>query len=202
MYNLSKNKVLLLRLFFSNPDREFYIQEIGRILGRRPGSFQRMLYQLENQGLLSSRYSANARFFRANRGHPLFEETKSIVFKTVGIAGSLKEALADLAGIAFAFIYGSYAKGQERQDSDIDLMIIGAPDEGLLLQRLETLESSLSREINYLVRSSLDVVEASPRSESFLLRVLEEPKIFLIGHEDGLRELAQRRPDQSGHSGP
>ena len=201
MFSFSKNTALLLRLFFSNPDREYYIQEIGRILGKKPGVFQRMLYKLERQGVLSSRYTANARFFRANRGHPLFEETKSIVFKTVGVAGSLKEALADLAGIDSAFIYGSCAKGQERPDSDIDLMIIGAPDEDVLLEKLAALETSLKREINYRIRPSLDIVEAVQRPEPFLVRVLEEPKIFLVGHEDGLRALAQGRPIKSGGSG-
>jgi predicted nucleotidyltransferase len=200
MYKFSKNEGLLLRLFFSSPDREFYIQEIGRVLGRKPGSFQRMLYQLEGQGILSSRYSANARYFRANRDHPLFEEIKSIVFKTVGIAGSLREALAGVPGIEFAFIYGSYAKGQERPDSDIDLMIIGTPDENILLERLEALESSLGREINYQVRTSLGIVEASPESQPFLVRILKEPKVFLFGQEDELRALAKGRADQD--SGP
>lgn len=202
MYKFSKNEGLLLRLFFSSPDREFYIQEIGRVLGRKPGSFQRMLYQLEGQGILSSRYSANARYFRANRRYPLFEELRSIIFKTVGIAGSLKEALAEVERIEFAFIYGSYAKGQERPDSDIDLMIVGAPDEDILLERFEALESSLGREINYQVRTSLEIVEASPESGPFLLRILEEPKVFIIGQEDELRALAKGRPDQDGGPGP
>lgn len=199
--DFSKNKALLLGLFFTNPDREYYIQEIGRILGKKPGAFQRMLYKLESQGILSSRFSANARFFQANQAHPLFEETKSIVFKTIGIAGRLMEALTDLAGIEIAFIYGSYAKGQERPDSDIDLMIVGAPDEGVLYQRIDDLESSLRREINFRVLSSLDIVEAAQGSEPFLRRVLEEPQIFLVGHEDTLRAMAQSRPDQTGGSG-
>ncbi len=202
MYHFARNEGLLLGLFFSNPNREFYIQEIGRLLGKSPGSFQRALYRLDEHGVLTSRYSANARFFRANRGHFLFEEIRNIVFKTVGIAGSLRETLAGIPGIDLAFLYGSFARAQERPDSDIDLMIIGAPDEDILLERLEPLESSLGREINYQVRTSLEMVKASPESEPFLLRVLEEPKVFLIGREDELRALAKGRADQGGHPGP
>src|SRR4030067_3070562 len=99
MFKLSKNEALLLRLFFTNPGREFYIQEIGRILSKKPGVFQRTLYNLERSGILASQYRATARYFRANEGHPLFEEIKSIIFKTVGVMESLKEVLGKSGSI-------------------------------------------------------------------------------------------------------
>jgi len=121
LLSFSKNKALLLRLFYTNPDREYYIQEIGRILGKKPGTFQRTLYNLERQRILTSVYKANARFFRANRDHPLFEEIKSIIFKTVGVTESLKEVLDTAGPIAFAFVFGSFARASENPLSDIDL---------------------------------------------------------------------------------
>ena len=47
--------------------------------------------------------------------------------KLTGVAGLiLRAALAPVSGdIVAAFIYGSIASGQERPNSDIDLMIIG-----------------------------------------------------------------------------
>jgi len=198
----SKNEALLLGLFFTNPDREYYIQEIGRILGKKPGTFQRMLYKLESHGILSSRYSANARFFRANRSHPLFEEAKSVVFKTTGAAGRLKGALTDMAGVEFAWIYGSFAKAAENPMSDVDLLIVGSPDEKLITAKLDALEKRLGREINYRTRSSIEIVREFRGAEPFLLHVLAGPKVFLIGDEDGLRRLLERQPDQEGGPGP
>jgi predicted nucleotidyltransferase len=196
MFKLSKNEALLLRLFFTNPGTEFYIQEIGRILGKKPGVFQRTLYNLERSGILASQYRANARYFRVNEGHPLFEEIKSIIAKTVGLIGSLKEILRNAGSIDFAFIYGSFAKASENPISDIDLMIVGSPDENVILRRVSELEHSLKREINYRIYSSIDCVRDIQRAEPFLLNILADRKIFLIGDENELRKLAEGSPDK------
>lgn len=48
MRELSKNRAELLRLFLTNPDQSFYIQEIGRILGKKLGIFQRTLNSMQH----------------------------------------------------------------------------------------------------------------------------------------------------------
>jgi predicted nucleotidyltransferase len=40
------------------------------------------------------------------------------VLKTAGVAGQIKVALERLTGVQFAFIYGSYAKGEEKAHID------------------------------------------------------------------------------------
>lgn len=82
---LSKNKLKLLKLFYDHPASQFYIQEIGRKLGKKPGVFQRTLNNLYKDGLLLSEYKANARFFRVNTQNPIYNELKSIVSKTACI---------------------------------------------------------------------------------------------------------------------
>jgi len=86
MRNFSKNTLKLLRLFYSHPEEEFYIQQLGRILKKKPGVFQRTLYNLEKDGVLKSDYKANARFFKANKEYSLYKEFKSITFKAVSAA--------------------------------------------------------------------------------------------------------------------
>lgn len=201
MFKFSKNEALLLRLFYTNPGAEYYMHEIGRILGKKPGVFQRTLYNLEEQGILASQYRANARYFRVNEGHPLFEEIKSIISKTVGVIGSLSKVLRNAGSIDFAFIYGSFAKGNENPLSDIDLMIVGSPDESVLLQRLSELEHSLKREINCRIYSSIDYVRDIQGAEPFLLNILADRKILLIGEENELRKMAEGSPDQETGSG-
>jgi outer membrane protein TolC len=79
---LSKNKLKLLKLFYAHPSSQFYIQEIGRKLGKKPGVFQRALNNLQEDGLLLSEYKANARFFRINTNNPIYNELKSIIAKS------------------------------------------------------------------------------------------------------------------------
>ncbi len=76
-----KNTLKLLKVFYSHPEQQFYIQELGRVIKKKPGVFQRTLYNLEKQGLLQSCYKANARFFSVNKSHPLYNEFKTIVQK-------------------------------------------------------------------------------------------------------------------------
>ncbi len=183
---LSKNKALLLRLFFTHPGRAYYIQEIGRILKKKPGVFQRDLNNLAKEGILESFYKVNARYFKINKEYPLYKQLKEIISKTIGIEGSLKEALSKIEGIESAFIFGSYAKGEERAISDIDLFIIGHPDENKVIESISKLEKKLDREINYHIYSEKDLEKKIKEKDSFIKRVLKGPKIMLIGKEDEL----------------
>jgi outer membrane protein TolC len=85
MQLFSKNKISLLKFFYSHPDRQFYIQEMGRLLGKKPGVFQRALNNLHDQGLLISEYKANARFFSINKNSPIYNELKSIISKSAKV---------------------------------------------------------------------------------------------------------------------
>lgn len=189
MRELTKNRAELLRLFLTNPEQSFYIQEIGRILSKKPGIFQRTLNNMEKEGILVSEYKANARYFKTNKDYPLYKELKSIVFKTVGVSGGLKEALNKVRNIDFSFIYGSYAKAKENYLSDIDLVVIGNPNEDLLIRELDKLEDALNREINYKLYSLKDFKKEIKEKEPFLLEILRDKKIMLIGEEDELRKV-------------
>lgn len=189
MKELTKNRAELLRLFLTNPEQSFYIQEIGRILGKKPGVFQRTLNNMEKEGILASEYRANARYFKANKGYPLFKELKSIVFKTVGVSGGLKDILKKVGKISFSFIYGSYAKSKENYLSDIDIVIIGTPDEDLLIKELDKLEDVLNREINYKLYSLKEFKKEIKEKEPFLLEILRDKKIMIIGDENELRKI-------------
>ena len=191
MLKLSRNKALLLRLFYTNPDHQFYIHEIGRILNKKPGVFQRTLYEMEREGILRSEYKANARFFRANRDYPLYDEYKSIVFKTIGVIGSVKEVLEKAGPIDFSFVYGSFAKSKENYLSDIDVVIIGSPDEDKIIRDFEKLEEELKREINFKLYSLKEFLTRVRHKDPFLLEILKDQRIMLIGGEDELRETAE-----------
>jgi predicted nucleotidyltransferase len=116
------------------------------------------------------------------------EELKNILFKSVGIAEALKNNFKE-KGIRFAFIYGSYAKGQESLLSDIDLMIIGDISGRELSSILSKPKRELMREINYTVFQSDEFIDKANKKDHFLDSVLKEKKIFIVGSEDGLKSF-------------
>ena len=186
---LTKNKAEILRVFFTNPEQSFYMQEIGRALGKKPGVFQRTLNNFVEEGVLESERRANARYFWINKNYPLYQELKSIVFKTVGVQGSIANILIKIKGVVFAFIYGSYAKDKEHKTSDIDVMIIGDINEGDLITKLDELEGKVKREINYNLYTLEGFKFDLKKKNSFLMEIMADKKIMLIGSEHELRKI-------------
>ena len=187
----TKNRAELLSLFFTNPEKSFYMQEVGRILNKKPGVFQRTLNNMVSEGILVSEYRANSRYFKVNKKNPIYKELKSIIFKTIGIAGSIKQVLDELNNLEGAFIYGSYAKNKENYLSDIDILIIGNPDEEILLNKLDNLVKKLQREINYKIYSYKDLKREILEKEPFIINILEDKKIMLIGNENEIPKISK-----------
>lgn len=182
---LTKNQRLLLRLLFTNPEKSFYMQEIGKILGKKPGVFQRTLNGLVEDGFLTSEFRANSRYFQANTKHTLYPEFKKIVEKTAGVETSLQELVNSIKEIKVAILYGSFAKGKERQDSDIDLLIVGtARVEDELSKKIPRLEKQLQREINYKLYSETEYRKRRQIKDAFLEEVLSDKKIVFKGNPD------------------
>ena len=158
-------------------------------MGKKPGNFQRAINNMEKEGILISERKANARYFKANKEYPLYEEMKNIVFKTVGVTGSIKDVLQKIGSIDYAFIYGSYAKASENYLSDIDLIVVGECDENEIIKNLDRLEELLKRDINYKLYTLRGLKKEVKQKEPFLLNILQDKKVMLIGDENDLRKI-------------
>lgn len=182
----SKTRKELFRLYFTNPDQEYYLRELERILRTPVSMIRKELTQLEEDGLFLSKKKANLTYYLLDQSYPLFDELKSIVFKTIGIQGLLREILGKMRGIEVAFIYGSFAKHEETGRSDIDLLLIGNVDEDRLLRKVNKLEKVLKREINYSIFQRDEFNHKTKEKDPFITDLIKNPKIFLIGGENDL----------------
>lgn len=153
--------------------------------GAGQGGVQRELAQLVDAGILIKTREANLTNYQANVNSPVFSELKRLVEKTAGIAGFFRAALLPLAGtIEHAFLYGSVARGEERADSDIDLMVIGEASFFDVVAAVSSLQELLGREVNPAVFTSSELRERLAKGDSFLARVMREEKTSLIGGDD------------------
>jgi len=188
MFRITKSKLReeLLNLYFTNPSKRYYLRELERILNFSVGNIRRELIKLESAGLFLSENKGNLLYYYLNRSYPLFDELKSIIFKTSGVPKMLQNILKKINGISQAFIYGSFARGEEKEDSDIDLLIIGEVNEDRLVEEMDKLERKLQREINYAIYGKEDFKKKKKEGNSFILDIFKEKKIFLIGDANGL----------------
>jgi len=182
MFDFLKNdKGQILKLFFQDPDKEYYMREIAKILKKEPGHFQAYLNSLVKEGILKDEKKGPLRYFSLNKAHPLYDELKTMVSKTLGIESKLKKIANEFDKIESAFIYGSVARNTENSFSDIDLILIGEANEDLLLALLSGAESELKREINYQIYSKKEFKQKLKNKNGFLTKILKEPKIILKG---------------------
>jgi len=182
----SRIRAKILGWLFTHPDESFFVRQIALILKEDPTNVSREMAKLEELGILRSKRNGNLKHFQANQECPFFEELKGLVLKTTGVAGRIRASLDKLAGIEYAFIYGSYAKGEEKADSDVDLLIIGDVDMDRLDSNLGKLEKTLGREINYVLYSMEEFKSKKKAKDGFLMDVLNGKKIMLVGAENGL----------------
>lgn len=185
----SKTQRQVLGLLFVAPDRSYYANEIVRHAGVGIGAVQRELEKLSGAGLLTVRQVGNQKHYQANPQSPIFEELRGIVIKTFGLSDMLRANLLEFASrIRAAFIYGSVAKAVDTASSDIDLMIV-SPDLSYaeVMARLAETEAHVGRKINPTLYKPESFARKRAEDSAFVNRVLEQPKIFLIGTEDDLR---------------
>lgn len=186
----AKSRRRLLTLFLTHPEQRFYHTQIVRDLKMPVSAVQTELKKLSDVGFLKIEREANIKFFRVNKDFPLYHELKSIIYKTIGLADTLKENLSKIGHIEVAFIYGSVAKNTEDVRSDIDLMIIGEPNMDELHKTVSMAEEALSREINFTVFSAEEWRKNIKTKRGFATTVNKDQKIFLISDEDELRQVS------------
>jgi predicted nucleotidyltransferase len=182
----SRIRAKILGWLFTHPDESFFVRQIALILKEDPTNVSREMAKLEELGILRSKRNGNLKHFQANQECPFFQELKGLILKTTGVAGRIRASLEKLAGVEYAFIYGSYAKGEEKADSDVDLLIIGDVDMDRLDSNLGKLEKTLGREINYVLYSMEEFKSKKKAKDGFLMDVLRGKKIMLVGAENGL----------------
>jgi predicted nucleotidyltransferase len=182
----TKSQQRVLSLLFGKPDASFYTNEIVRQASMGRGTITRELEKLASSGLVTVTKAGNQRHYQANQESPVYKELSGIVRKTFGIADVLKQALQPvIEKLELAFVYGSIAKGTETFDSDIDLMLIGG---GLnyneVIELLMPAEESLQRDINPTLFTQKEYQNRLEDGQSFLQRVMDQPKIMIKGEID------------------
>jgi predicted nucleotidyltransferase len=189
----SQARVAVLKLLLLNAGNRYYLREIASLTEQPVQAVQRELPKLEAIGLLEHTVQGNRKYYQVKRECPIFAELKAIFLKTVGLGDALKEYLGHAkADIRVAFIYGSYARGEESVASDMDLFVVGAIGARELSTALASARSELAREINPVLMTPEEFREKVASGNHFVRSVLEEPKTFLVGNATDLEALAGR----------
>ncbi len=188
-----KTRQAVLALLYGRADTSFYTKQVMDAVKIGHGTVQRELKNLTATGIIIREVQGRQVYYRANEKCPIFNELKSIVRKTFGVADVLRQSLTPGADkMQVAFIFGSIARSSDDRRSDIDLMVVGRITFGDVVSLLKPAEEKLGREVNPVVYPVAEFKKKVKEDRHFLRTVLEEEKIFVIGDEDELRKLVER----------
>jgi len=189
-----KTRQAVLALLYGRADSSFYTKQILDSVKIGRGTVQRELKNLTDTGIIIREVQGRQVYYRANDKCPIFNELKSIVRKTFGVADVIRQSLATVADkIQVAFIFGSVAKRTENRFSDIDLLVVGNITFGEVVDLLSPAEGTLNRELNPVVYTLSEFNKRLSENHYFISDILSGDKIFVVGDENELQSLVGKR---------
>jgi len=187
----SKSRVKLLELLLLNPTEELHLREMSRRTHVSAPYVKREMTNLINLGLVLKRSQGNLTLFKFNKDSPIAEELKRIFLKTESFGRFIQDSLKEIGNIKFALIYGSFAKGEEAETSDIDLLIIGDVNERRMLGIMEKIEERVGREVNYIAWTEYEFEKKALERIPLLEEIVNTPVIMIVGDLDELRKAGK-----------
>jgi len=180
----SEVRINILSHFFMHPDEGYYIRQLEKILKKPVSNIQKELVKLEKINLLSSSVEGNQKRYILKNEFPLYDELRNIFIKTTGLSDLIRDSLHLIKKIEFAFIYGSFATGDETSQSDVDLMIVGNVSGIIINKSIKEVEKQINRMINYSIYSKGEIEKRISANDNFIKTILEAPIILIIGNKD------------------
>lgn len=186
----SRLRARLLGWLLLHPDDRYFVRQLESIIGEDATNISRELAKLATMGIVTSHSEGRQKYYQADVDCPVYTELRGLVLKTVGLVDTVRTALEPLADrLKIVFLFGSFARGQEKTDSDVDLMAIGEVTFGEVIASLESAQTNLGREINATVYPVTEFRDKLRAGNHFLNSLMGQEKIFIIGGERELEGL-------------
>lgn len=183
---------LVLGWLLGHPDESFFLRQIVRQTGLPLGSVQRELEALTSAGLVTRTSQGRQVYFQADRESPVFPELQSLFVKTAGVADVLRDALRRLAPkIKVAFVFGSAARNELSNQSDVDVLVVGDVSFGDVVDAIADAQRVIGRDVNPSVYPADEFLAKIRGGHHFLNAVLREPYVLLTGDRDELEGLVR-----------
>ncbi len=166
----------VLELFIKNPYERYYLREASRILDISPMTVKRALDLLVEDRMLLREEFKKQILYKANMESIAFKHLKVAYnlawLEKKDIVNYLKE---NLAGLSSLVLYGSFAKGENDEKSDIDLLAISLSGTKKDIALME-----LSKETSLTVFTPAKWREQAKKNKAFYIDVITEG-IVLFG---------------------
>lgn len=181
----SKTRVKLLQLFYSNPNRSFYVREITRKIDEQINSVRRELSNLLSIGIIVSDTTNNRLYYEVNQKFEYFEPltqifgsgTKAISAETTPGADSEQGDIKSIGNVEIALLTGQFTRDDT---SGVDVFLVGDINQARLGKFMTDLEAKEGKELRYTQMSLSDFQYRKQIKDRFVANILAAKKQVLI----------------------
>jgi len=181
----SKTRVKLLQLFYSNPNRSFYVREITRKIDEQINSVRRELANLLNIGIITSDNTDNKLYYEVNQKYEFYEPLQQIfgggkrkAAKKTAPADSADDTdeLKNLGHIDLLVLTGQFTRDDL---TGVDLLLVGDLNRNAVQKYIADLESKEGKDIRYAVMSLSDFEYRKTIKDRFVTQLMNAKKQVL-----------------------
>jgi predicted nucleotidyltransferase len=176
----SEMQVRLLALVLLQPERRWTLQGLAEALDAPQSSVHRELGRAEAAGVIRRDDTARPYRFSAATDDAAYEPLSALLRRSVGVESELRASL-DRPDVHAAVIYGSWASGNRRPDSDIDVLVVGDADLRELRRLVRPIGRATGRTIDLTLMRDGEFRGLLAQRSSFVRQLMDAPVTSLVG---------------------
>ncbi len=180
----------LLLHFALHGERPQHVRALQRRTGLSPSSLLHELQRLERRGLLERRAAGRRVEYGVVHGHAGWGAFREMIREFADPAEVVAEAIAPVEGVEAAFVFGSFARGDSRDDSDVDVLVVCSIPEASLGREAAEASVLLGRPVEIRRYTPKKLMRQIESGNAVLGRILSGPKRWIVGDEARLAEVA------------
>jgi hypothetical protein len=183
---ISKVRIKVLKYFLLHPDKPIHLRAAVREFDEEINAVRRELERLESVKMLIAEKKGNRKYFQTDKAHPYFDELLPLFHKAYGLGGEIMINENKIGRIEFALLTNAYAKNNRQGQNDVDMLLVGDINLDVVAEIINKFEQKDGREIHYTILKSTEFNLRKKRKDAFVLDILMQPKIMLLGKAEEL----------------
>jgi hypothetical protein len=183
----SRTRVKLLRLFYRESSRNFFVRELTRLTETQINAVRRELAHLTNSGIINvvtedmpdtdDPHEAKRKYYRLNEQSPLYPELRALLLKSHVLGEkSLRDDIAAAGDIALLLFTGSFTNAE----TPIDMLVVGAVPQKNIAALVADFEHNNGVSLRYAVMSLKEFQERKQLMDRFVYEIFDAPHEIAI----------------------
>jgi len=182
----SKTRQKLIITLFYTPSELYFVRQLVRISGEEINSVRRELDNLSQASLISSENRGNRLFYWANPDHFLYHDLVVLANKHGGLGAKIQENHQKIGKLKAVFYSQDFLHHIAEDKGNVDMLIVGEISLRHLQEYVKSEESSLGREINYMVMDRSELKLRLSKRDPIMVDFFLSYPALIIGNPDNI----------------